>query len=164
MKMNCSTAQFLVQIVVSPMDTGTSCHSICFLTDCLCKISFSKNHTPCLQKYHHWRYTDCISRPSASQHTKNREGNQCHLLARRCNHQSKYHSKCSIIKNYQAKLLSNAGMLGKGRKLMLQVTELKSLFGVKLTKCNIMFWMPGEESTAKDSTFTWKFKQARIHL
>ncbi|OPJ90096.1 hypothetical protein AV530_008591 [Patagioenas fasciata monilis] len=43
MKINCSAVQFLMQIVVSLMDTGTSCHSICFLTDCLCKISFSKN-------------------------------------------------------------------------------------------------------------------------
>lgn len=120
-KMTCSTVQFLVQIAISPTDMETSCHSICFLTDYLCKISFSKNQ----EKSHallseiqslkvHWLYQHvfCLlthkeqSMPSACKES---------------NHLSKYHSKCSIVVSYQAKLLSNAGMLGKGRKSIPQV-------------------------------------------
>lgn len=43
-------------------------------------LKIKRNHMPCFQKYSHWKYTDCISMSSASQHTKN---NQRHLLARR---------------------------------------------------------------------------------
>jgi len=60
------------------------------------------------------QYIDCVSRSSASQHTKNKEGNWCDLLARRLNCLSKCNSKSSIIKNYHALLLLNAGRLGKG--------------------------------------------------
>lgn len=95
--------QALVQIVVFPADMRTPGHSICFLADYLCKISFSRNQ----EKSHSLPleiqslkdnsvllcYTDCVSRSSASQHTKNNERNQCDLLARRYNCLSKLFKK-----------------------------------------------------------------------
>lgn len=87
-----------------------------------------RNHTPFHQKYNHWRTTaSCCGTliasagllPPSTQRT--REASDAICLQGDATAWANITLNARIIKNYHAQLLLNVGMLGKGRKLMLQV-------------------------------------------